>query len=63
MASYGQGTGRIWLTNVQCIGSEMELSNCATNSSEISSCTHAQDVGVRCRQGTYAVAILSSSQF
>ena len=51
VSSYGQGTGRTWLTNVQCIGNEIELGNCTANSSGISSCTHAQDVGVRCRQG------------
>lgn len=49
-ASFGQGTGRIWLTNVQCIGSETELSNC-TASTSIDSCTHAQDAGVRCPLG------------
>ena len=49
-ASFGQGTGRIWLTNVQCIGSETGLSNC-TASSGVDSCTHAQDAGVRCPLG------------
>ena len=47
-AGFGQGEGRTWLTNLQCIGSEAELGNCATNSSEADSCTHAQDAGVRC---------------
>ena len=45
-----QGTGRIWLTNVECTGTERQLSNC-TASQISSSCTHAQDVGVRCTPG------------
>ena len=51
-ASFGLGTGRIWLHSVQCTGSEKKLINCTASSSELHSCTHAQDAGVRCLQGT-----------
>ncbi len=47
-ATFGEGTGRIWLDNVQCTGTERELTNCAASSSGVNSCTHAQDAGVRC---------------
>ena len=50
-ARFGEGTGRIWLTSVQCTGSERALMNCIANSSATNSCTHAQDAGVRCQQG------------
>ena len=50
-ASFGEGTGRVWLTNVQCTGSERALINCIANSSGINSCTHAQDAGVQCQSG------------
>ena len=50
-ARFGEGPGRIWLTNTQCTGSERELSNCTANFSGNNSCTHAQDAGVRCRPG------------
>ena len=50
-ARFGEGIGRIWLNNVQCTGSERALMNCATNSSGVDSCTHAQDAGIRCREG------------
>lgn len=53
LASFGEGTGRIWLDSVQCIGTERTLLNCAVNSTEIISCTHAQDAGVRCQPGEY----------
>ena len=50
-ASFGEGTGRIWLDSVQCTGNERMLSNCIANSSGVNSCTHAQDAGVRCPLG------------
>ena len=50
--SFGEGTGRIWLDNVQCAGSERTLMNCRSNSTGITSCTHAQDAGVTCQSGT-----------
>ena len=50
-ASFGQGTGRIWLDNVQCTGSQRALMDCAASSSGNDSCTHAQDAGVRCQSG------------
>ena len=50
-ASFGQGTGRIWLDNVQCTATERVLMNCTASSSGVNSCTHAQDAGVRCATG------------
>ena len=49
---FGEGTGKIWLDNVQCTGSERALINCTANSSGNNSCTHGQDAGVRCLTGT-----------
>ena len=51
-ASFGQGTGRIWLDNVQCTGSQRALMDCAASSSGNNSCTHAQDAGATCPTGT-----------
>lgn len=55
-ASFGQGTGRIWLDNVQCTGNEMQLTNCRASSSGVNICVHAQDAGVRC--GNYILPLL-----
>ena len=52
-AGFGEGTGRIWLDNVQCTGSERQLINCRANPAGIHSCTHAQDAGVRCPPGKF----------
>ena len=50
-ASFGEGSGRIWLDNIQCTGSERVVMNCIANSTGVNSCTHAQDAGVRCQPG------------
>ena len=52
--NFGQGTGRIWLDNVQCTGSERELLDCLASSNGVNSCMHTQDVGVRCLPGKLA---------
>ena len=43
------GSGRIWLNNVQCTGTEKSLMNCTA--SLINSCSHTQDAGVFCFPG------------
>lgn len=48
-ARFGEGGGRIWLSNVTCSGTERVLMNCTTEN--VSSCTHEQDAGVQCPQG------------
>lgn len=60
-ASFGEGTGRIWLDNVECTGNETKLAYCTASSSGIN-CTHAQDAGVRCIPGTiiYVTIFLAS---
>ena len=52
---FGEGTGRIWLDNVECTGSERTLMDCTASSSGINSCTHAQDAGVRCPIGNLQI--------
>ena len=42
------GTGRIWLDNVQCVGTETSLIGCPANALGVHNCTHSADAGVRC---------------
>ena len=58
-ATFGEGTGRIWLNNVQCTGSERGLMNCTASSNGINNCTHAQDAGVMCPTGNVTIAEIS----
>ena len=48
-ASFGEGVGPIWLNNVACSGAENMLLNCDFSGLIVSSCTHSEDAGVRCR--------------
>ena len=52
-ASYGEGTGRILLTSVECTGSEKKLVDCDISNDDVSSCTHAVDAGLLCQNGMY----------
>ena len=45
-AFFGAGTGRIFLANVQCIGTEATLSDC--QSIRADQCAHIEDAGVTC---------------
>ena len=47
------GTGQIWLDNVQCRGNETRLIDCLANPLGTHDCVHSEDAGVDCR-GTYA---------
>ena len=51
-AYYGQGTGRIWLDDLQCLGTELDLFACAHNGIGEHNCDHSEDASVECL-GTY----------
>jgi len=45
---YGAGSGPIWLDDVQCSGTETDISQCRHNGWGRHSCTHNEDVSVSC---------------
>ena len=47
-AFFGQGTGRILLDNLGCVGTETRLVDCSHNGIGIENCVHAEDAGLRC---------------
>ena len=47
-ATFGQGTGSIWLDDVQCAGTETRLIDCPASTVGVHNCVHSEDASVRC---------------
>ena len=47
-AVFGPGTGLIVLDDVTCAGDESRLIDCGHDGFGVHSCSHMEDVGVRC---------------
>ncbi|XP_059821862.1 lysyl oxidase homolog 3B-like isoform X4 [Hypanus sabinus] len=48
-AKYGKGTGRVWLDNLDCGGTEKDVSECKSLGWGMTDCTHEEDAGVICK--------------
>ncbi|NXG63228.1 DMBT1 protein, partial [Hemiprocne comata] len=47
-AHFGQGSGPIWLDNVQCGGTEAALTQCPARPWGVNNCDHTEDASVVC---------------
>ena len=45
---YYQGTGQIWLDNVNCVGRELSIRSCPHSGWGITKCGHAKEAGIFC---------------
>ena len=48
-ANFGEGSGQIWMDNVQCTSFESNLIECPQNILGNHNCGHSEDAGVRCQ--------------
>lgn len=49
-ATFGVGIGKIYLDDVACEGTEMNLTECTHRGAGITNCRHTEDAGVICRR-------------
>ena len=47
-AFFGQGSGQIWLDDVNCQGNESSIESCSHNGWNVNNCSHHQDASVIC---------------
>ena len=56
-AYFGEGSGPIWYSSVLCSGSETNLTQCSTATSE-NNCVHSEDAGVICTSKSNCFLVL-----
>lgn len=54
------GTGSIFLDNVQCTGTESRVIDCPHNDVGTHNCAHSEDVGVRCRLRMFSITLAAA---
>ncbi|XP_071494038.1 scavenger receptor cysteine-rich domain-containing protein DMBT1-like [Diadema antillarum] len=61
-AYFGGGSGRIWLDNVNCLGTESSIFQCQHNGWGSHNCAHIEDAGVVCRNdGSSEIRLVDGS--
>ncbi|KAL3996060.1 deoxyribonuclease-1-like protein [Sarotherodon galilaeus] len=47
-AAFGEGSGPIWLDNVDCVGNESSITDCRHNGLGVHNCGHSEDASIIC---------------
>lgn len=65
-AVYGQGSGPIWLDDVDCVGTEARIQDCQHATWGTHNCEHTEDASINClpsRGGISFHIFFSNSQY
>ena len=57
-AFYGEGGGKIWLNDLNCVATEKSIRRCSHRGWGIGNCSHSKDAGVKCSRGKMVVPIV-----
>lgn len=49
-AFFGTGNGKIWLSNLDCVGSETSILQCEHEGGQVDTCDHHEDASVICER-------------
>ena len=60
-AAFGQGTGQIWMDDVQCRGVESFLTECGHNGWGIENCGHNEDASAICTAGDKKYSLVNKN--
>ena len=58
---FANGTGQIWLANVQCDGNETRLIDCPASPLGENRCNHGEDAGVVCQPRKFKCVVVDLS--
>ena len=56
-AFYGQSSGKIWLDDLNCTGTEKSIKQCPHNGWGTQNCSHSKTAGVKCTTGMLYIYI------
>ena len=54
---YGEGSGPIWLTSLQCQGDEENVTDCRHDDWGATDCQHSDDVSISCGQPQFGTSV------
>ena len=61
-ATHGQGSGPVWISDLECSGSESNLFGCRHSGCGNNHCTHSGDASVRCSYSSSTIRLMGGGR-